>query len=47
MLGTAGFRTSGGKAPLRTLKAHIDIVCEQGLSEENMGPQHVRACISV
>ena len=27
--------------------SHIDIVCEYGLTDENRGPQHVRAYISL
>ena len=33
------------KGSARALETHIDIVCEEGFSEENRGPQHVRDCI--
>ena len=29
------------------LETHVDIVCEKGFTEENRGPLHVRACISL
>ena len=35
------------KISARALETHIDIVCEQGFTEENWGPQHVRAYISL
>jgi len=35
------------KGSVRALETHMDIVSEYGFTEENRGPQHVRAYISV
>ena len=44
---TTGYEPLELDASLWALETHIDIVCEYGFTEENRGPQHVRAYISL
>ena len=44
---TSDLGTLGRKGSARALETRIDIVCEEGFTEENRDPQHVWAYIPV